>query len=67
MGSSLPLCGEASDLKSLGWNSPIKSIRIPKGKSISKYEDLGFDGEEVKITTSQKCLDGKSFFLVKKS
>lgn len=38
-GSSLAVCDSVPNLKEAGWNVPVKSIKIPQGKSLDLFAE----------------------------
>ncbi|EAS00440.2 granule tip protein (macronuclear) [Tetrahymena thermophila SB210] len=66
-GLSLAVCNNIPDLGTIGWTKPIKSIKIPQGKSIQAYKLPNYQGDSKQFTSSQDCLTGQNYLLINKA
>lgn len=55
-GDSFTLCDQIQDLPEQGWAKPIKSFRLPPGKSVQMYSQENLKGKLVTFDQSVDCL-----------
>lgn len=57
-GDSLTICTFENNVpKNTGWNKPVKSIKVPKDKTLKLYNLENLKGWTVRVDESIDCVD----------